>query len=219
MTPRRVLAFVAATALALAGCSGAPEVTEPDAVSQPVSTPESVEPTGDGSAGATSETEAPSPATTTTDAGESPGATSTAPPTRDAATVNQGALAAIQRAEESAEGVAFQLDDQDDGSWRVEVAVGNAEVEVTVSADGSQVVGTRERGQLDADDAAGVAAATVSMRQAVETALQPGDGMVEEVELDREGTGFEWVVHLDRRDDDIDVHIDVTTGQVLRTDR
>lgn len=218
MTPHRLPLFAVAAALALAGCSEVPEVTEPEPVG--TASPAPADAGDPGTAWATTATDLPTtaPAPTTRDGATGTASGEGAPPALDPQAVNRAALTALQRAEEAAEGVAYQLDRRDDGSWRVDVAVGAAEVEVTVAADGSQVVSRLDRGPLDADDAAGVAAATVPARRAVETALQGDDGFVEEVELDREGAGFRWVVHLERPDDDLEVHVDVTTGEVLRVD-
>jgi len=229
MSPRsRALATALTAALALAACSGTPEVVEPEQAGTGGSTTDGgVSPTtktstttssdgDDDSASGTDDDDATSgtAAATTSATG---GATS---PARPAEEVNRAGMAAVQRAEESVEGVAFQLDDvDDDGSWRVDVAVGPDEVEVTVSADGSEVLGSRPGGQLDDDDAAGLAAATIPLRQAIELALAEEGGALEDVELDREDGSFVWTVTVDRDGDDQDVHVDVARGEVVRVDR
>ncbi|MGH3588579.1 MAG: hypothetical protein ACRDQ0_19905, partial [Pseudonocardia sp.] len=54
-------------------------------------------------------------------------------------------LLAIATAEKKAGGTAYAIDDPDrDNTWEVDVATGKISVEVEVSADGTEVVGTRD---------------------------------------------------------------------------
>lgn len=129
------------------------------------------------------------------------------------------ALAAIATAEEEAGGTAYEVDDQDDdGTWEVDVRVGDRSVEVTVSADGATVVGTEED-DLDGDDAAGLDAATISLTEAIEAAVAEVGGVLDDAELDEEDGTHAWKITVDGADagDDVEVLVSVT-GEVLRTD-
>lgn len=158
--------------------------------------------------------EDPTPSSSGSPAVESTGA-APAPESADAA------LAAIATAEQEAGGTAYELDDQDDdGTWEVDVAVGDRSVEVTVSADGSEVVRTDDDGRLDGDDRRALDAATTGLVDAITTALAEVDGTLDDVELDDEGGTFAWEVSIDEQGGgDVEVYVDVTTGKVLRVDR
>ncbi|GAA1135120.1 PepSY domain-containing protein [Ornithinicoccus hortensis] len=127
--------------------------------------------------------------------------------------------AVIAVAEGEAGGTAYEIDDQDDdGSWEVDVAVGDRSIEVTVSADG-QVVETEED-DLDEDDRDALAAATITIVDAAAAGLDEVDGTLDDIELDEEDGTFAWEVTIDTADDDdVEVYVDVTTGEVIRVDR
>ncbi|SOC52531.1 PepSY domain-containing protein [Ornithinimicrobium cerasi] len=133
------------------------------------------------------------------------------------------ALAAIATAEAEAGGTAYEIDDQDDdGTWEVDVAVDDRSVEVTVSADGATVEAT-EDDDLDEDDRAALDAATITLVDAITTAVTEVDGVLDDAELEEEDGSFFWEVSVDRTsngagDDDVEVRVDVTTGDVVEVD-
>lgn len=130
------------------------------------------------------------------------------------------ALVAIETAEAEAGGTAYEIDDQDeDGTWEVDVRVDDRSVEVTVSADGTEVTET-EDDDLDDDDRAALDAATITLREAIELAVAEAGGVLDDAELEGEDDGepHHWEVTVDTDDqDDIEVLISVT-GEVLGTD-
>lgn len=127
--------------------------------------------------------------------------------------------AVIAAAEDEAGGTAYEIDDQDDDeSWEVDVAVDDRSVEVTVGPDG-QVVRTEED-DLDEDDRDALAAATITIVDAAGTALGEVEGTLDDIELDEDNGTFAWEVTIDTVDqDDVEVYVDVATGEVLRVER
>lgn len=123
--------------------------------------------------------------------------------------------AIVDAAAQEVDGTAYEIDDQDDdGTWEVDVASGSTSTEVTVSADGSEVLGTEED-DLDEDDRRGLDAATITVVEAIESAMAAAEGEFDDVELEAEGDAHVWKVSLDGPSgDDIEVHVDVTDGTV-----
>ncbi len=158
--------------------------------------------------------------TSSDDADDTSGTTTTGAGGED---LTATALAAIATAEAEAGGTAYEIDDQDDdGTWEVDVAVDDRSVEVTVSADGSTVAET-EDDDLDEDDRAALDAATITLVDAITTAVTEVDGVLDDAELEEEDGSFFWEVSVDRTsngagDDDVEVRVDVTTGDVVEVD-
>lgn len=137
--------------------------------------------------------------------------TSSSSSTSSAAQVDP-VLAAIAAAEEEAGGTAYEVDDQDeDGTWEIDVSTGDRSVEVEVASDGTATAGEEE--DLDDDDRAGLEAAKVDLAQAITTALEEVDGTFDEAELEKEQDAHHWKVSIDVNGDDRDVLVDVVTGK------
>lgn len=129
--------------------------------------------------------------------------------------------AAISTAEEDAGGTAYEVDDQDDdGTWEIDVAVGDRSIEVTVTSDGAEVVGTDDDDDLDDDDRRALDAATITIQDAITTALNEVPGTFDDAELDEEDGSFHWEISIDATDgdDDVEVYVDVESGDVVRVD-
>lgn len=127
-------------------------------------------------------------------------------------------MQAIAAAEDEAGGTAYEIDDQEqDGSWEVDVAVGDRSVEVTVDADGA--VTRTDDDDLDGDDRAGLDAATITLVEAIELAIGEVGGVLDDAELEEDDGTHYWEVSLDGTDrgDDVEVKVSVT-GEVLETD-
>ncbi|AXH95880.1 PepSY domain-containing protein [Ornithinimicrobium avium] len=138
----------------------------------------------------------------------------------DAGDLTATALLAIGTAEDETGGSAYEIDDQgDDGTWEVDVAVDGRSIEVTVSADGTTVVGT-EDDDLDEDDKAGLAAATITLQEAIQIAIDEVGGVLDDAELEEEGGAHHWEVEVDGTDrgDDVEVNVSVD-GKVLSVER
>lgn len=221
MTATRTTALSAGFALALALGMGGCASDDAETPTQPA-TQDSVG--DDGAPGDTGTTGEAGDAETTGDAADTAtdpattGDAAEATPDGSADDVTAQALQAIETAEGEAGGTAYGIDDQeDDGSWEVDVAVGDRSVEVTVGADGS--VTSTEDDDLDDDDRAGLDAATITLSEAIEQAVGEVGGHLDDAELDEDdGTHF-WEVSLDGTDrgDDIEVKVSVA-GEVLEID-
>lgn len=131
----------------------------------------------------------------------------------------QGVLDAIEAAEKEADGTAYEVDDQDDnGSWEIDVAQRKKSIEVEVSEDGKATIDDED--DLDGDDRDGIKAAKITVGDAIEAALEEVDGTFDDVELDEEDGSHYWEVSVDSADgdDDVEVRIDVTDGTVISVD-
>lgn len=124
----------------------------------------------------------------------------------------QAVLAAIKAAEKEADGTAYEVDDQDeDGTWEVDLAKGDRSIEVDVAEDGT--ARTDDDDDLDDDDRDGIKAAKITVGDAIEAALEEVDGAFDDVELEEEGGTHFWEVTIDSTGgDDVEVRVDVTDG-------
>ncbi len=200
MTPTRTPLWLATVpaALLLASCSGS---ASPEVVNSAV-------------APATQVAQASTQASTTTQAStatsSSAAAQNSAVPQQD---LTAAGLAAIATAEAAGEGRAYAIDDQDeDGTWEVDVLMDSGATEYTISADGAQVVKT-EPEDLDSDERAALANATVTLTQAITTAVEAGGQPLDDADFDDESGVWAWEVSLQTRDTDI--VIDPNSGGVI----
>ena len=218
----RALALSAAALLLLAGCGNADdEAVDPvDTTQAPPADDEPENGTGDaagtddvdGTDGATEDVTDDATGDTTGDEAEN-GDDTDSP---DAAGEHTELLAAIDLAEAEADGTAFGIDDEDGGNWEITVAAGDEEIEVLVSGDGTEVLGTDNEGSLDSDDRAGLDAADVTISEAIETAAGEHTGSIDDVELDDEDGTFAWEVNFT---DDVEIYVHVTNGDILKVER
>ncbi|MEZ3157426.1 hypothetical protein AB1K56_10910 [Microbacterium sp. BWR-S6Y] len=120
-----------------------------------------------------------------------------APGGGDLTATDRDAVRAVTTAEADAGGRAFQLG-TDDGRWQIHVAVGDQEVEVVVSADGSQAQSSDDAEGLDTDDAAALQATTTTLADAVRIAASraSGDARIEEASLESEDGTPIWKIDL-----------------------
>ncbi|WP_079576497.1 hypothetical protein [Krasilnikoviella flava] len=167
---------------------------------------------GDGAApagGTTTSTDDPATSGATDD-GASPSA-SAVPEHRTAA-----GLLAIATAEKKAGGTAFAIDDPDrDNTWEIGVATGKISVEVEVSADGTEVVGTRDD-DLDADDRQAIADAKFSITQAIERTVATSGGDLDDAELDEDDGRFQWSVTVLVDGAEVDFRVGTQDGTVTQ---
>lgn len=215
-TTSLTIALALATTLGLSACADEDTTSagvSPDATESVVS--------GDDDADATDDSDDADSADASDDSDDADTADDSGPAAVPAPAddLTAAALAAIATAQEETGGTAYEIDDEDeDGTWKVDVRVGDRSVEVTVSADGASVVGTEED-DLDSEDAAGLDAATITLTEAVETAVAEVGGVLDDAELDEEDGTHAWKITVDGADagDDVEVLVSVT-GEVLRTD-
>lgn len=130
-----------------------------------------------------------------------------------------GVLAAIDLAVAEHDGApAFEVDDGDGGIWEVHVAVGDDDIEVHVSADGTEVISSERESDLDSEDRGGLdIAGDYTLGQAVRAAIGEygGTAPVDDVTIDDDGGAFAWEVGFA---DDVEVYLDIATGEVLRVE-
>ena len=203
------IALALSATLGLAACGSDDDVTGPGVSAGTTDAVATAEETGDDDDSLASE----DPATGTTEDGTG----GAVPP--GAEDVTSLALAAVATAETETAGIAYEIDDQDDdGTWEVDVRAGDRSVEVTVSPDGTTVESTEED-DLDAEDRDALDAASITVVEAIEIAVGEVGGVLDDVELDEEDGPYAWEVTLDGTDsgDDVEVLVSVT-GEVLRTD-
>lgn len=199
---RRILATLAVSALALTAAACTNDEATPTSPAPP---PAATAPA----------TEAPGAMPTPTPAeGATPGGDAT-PNERNAT-----ALRAIATAAQAAGGTAYELDDaDDDGQWEIDVMVGDRNHEVTVAADGQTVV-SREEDDADTEDRNRLQQAQTTIEQAIEAALMEVPGNLDDVELDDDNGRTVWEVTVDEQNmQDVEVYVDVVTGDVVRADR
>lgn len=127
---------------------------------------------------------------------------------------------AIGTAEKTYGGTAHAVDAQDsDGTWKVHVAVDerSVPVRVTASADEKEIVGTGSKESLGTEVTEGLDAASVTIEDAIRTAVDEVHGTLDEAEIDRKEGSFVWAVSIDGTDGDHDteVLVDVTSGDVV----
>lgn len=177
-------------------------------------------------AGCTSPTPpAPAPATTsgpvvapaTTPAGNPPASNAT-PGSGDAASDdtahNAAAEAAVRTAEGEANGRVIELDREGNG-WEVEVLVGDRIHEFRIDDAGTAVTDRRGDEGVHPEDQRRAAAATISVTDAMRAALAAIPGTIDDIELDDRNNVVVWEVTIDTADDDdMEVYVDATTGEV-----
>lgn len=189
MTAKTKLLALAAAGLLAAGCTATP--------AQPSPSPEQAQPTEPMTG-----TQAPIPPERRTP----PPSTNSPAPEAD----NAAALAAIATAQSSVNGRAVDLE-WDDNEWEVDVLVGDVVHDLRVSADGSQVVRTDDDPDtVDADDLTRINESTITMEQAIETALAERQGRLTDADLDEDE--HEWDVEVD----DQEIRVDSRTGEIKR---
>ncbi len=128
---------------------------------------------------------------------------------------DDSAIAAADAAEALVPGTrAFDVEVDDDGGYNVDVSDGATVTEVKV-VNGSATVA--ETDDLD-DERAELAAAAVSLQDAVATALAANPGTVTDVELDDDdnSTVVRWEIEIDLESGgEIEVYVDAATGEQI----
>ncbi|MFJ4037427.1 PepSY domain-containing protein [Microbacterium sp. NPDC090007] len=121
-----------------------------------------------------------------------------APSADSAGPTAREAVRAITTAESAAGGRAFELDTED-GEWEVHVAVGDREVDVRVSADGSTATVSEDDDGLDVDDREALQAATTTLADAVRIAgaQNRGGDRIDGASLEREDGVAVWEIEFD----------------------
>jgi len=130
------------------------------------------------------------------------------------------AVAAITLAESEVGGTAFELDEEGRSGWEIYVVADGEVTEVRVNCEGTEVDKTESDGRIDVDDRSRLNKATVSLSDAITTAAEEVTGLVKGAELDRHQVStVVWSIEFDDGSDDVDVAVDVTSGEVVNVDR
>lgn len=128
----------------------------------------------------------------------------------------QTAIAAVVAAESDAGGRAFELE-IDSGTARVQVAVGDRDIEVDVDPAGPTVTERRDDGSLDDEDRAALDAAGTTLADGIRiaAAARSASGGVTEAGVDRDADAPAWSVEFA---DGAEVSVAVSDGSVVRSE-
>ena len=124
---------------------------------------------------------------------------------------------AIQAAlEEYPDGVITKFEDESDDDGYVELSVydGTTEWELEVDAESFEITKTEDDG-IDGDDEQKAQAVEIDIAEALQTAEQESGGQPHEGELDTEDGVVVWELEMDN---DVEVYVDVATGDVVKVD-
>ena len=114
---------------------------------------------------------------------------------------------------EHPDGVVTELDTDDDYS-EIFVYDGQTEWELEVDRESFEVIDTEDDG-IDSDDQEKAEAVEIDIVEALTTASEEGGAEVEQAELDTEDGTVVWEIELSN---DVEVYVDVVTGEVVKTD-
>ncbi|MDO5618870.1 PepSY domain-containing protein [Kocuria sp.] len=192
----------AALALALSGCG-----TQPGA--------------DDDVDGANSGTPVPTAEQTTAQA-DPTATTATDEATAGAATSGgdaNSAQNAIENAQSQVGGEATEIDFDDDNEWEVTLVSDGQSTEVTLSADGGDIVKQDDPDSLDSDDQQEFDSAQISLADAITTATDQHPGNIDEAELTTEdGTvAYKVDLYIGADNSELTVYVDASNGDVLKT--
>lgn len=127
---------------------------------------------------------------------------------------NAAGLAAVRLAETELGGRAIDLD-HDSNRWEVEVLVGDRVHEVHINQSGTSITERLVDKAADTETKRRAAAATVTLTDAVTTALDQTQGVLDDADLDDHRGAVVWAVTIDTPDrPDVNVHVDATAGTV-----
>lgn len=205
-----ILSVTAAAVLALAACSPDEPLTSEDDTDQveDTPTPETEDETDNED---TTDTETPEQEPTedeTTDEAESPEASGEHP-------VYQAIEAATA---EYPDGVITDFDDESHENGYIEITVidGDTEWELHIDTENDFAIDNTQEEPADADDVAEAEAVEVDIIEALQTAEDEADAEPYEGSLDTEAGTVVWEFEMSNN---LDVYVDVATGEVVGTDQ
>ena len=114
------------------------------------------------------------------------------------------------------DGVITEFEDNTDDGGYVEVFVydGSTEWELEVDSETFDIIDTEDDG-IDADDEEEAQAVEIDIADALQTAEEESGGQPHEGELDTEDGTVVWEFEMDN---DVEVYVDVATGDVVKVD-
>lgn len=111
------------------------------------------------------------------------------------------------------EGVITELD-TDDSYYEIFVYDGETEWELEVDRESFEIIDTEDDG-IDSDDQEKAEAVEIDFVEALVTAADEGGAIADEAELDTEDGTVVWEIVLTN---DVEVYVDVVTGEVVKVD-
>lgn len=111
------------------------------------------------------------------------------------------------------DGVITELD-TDDSYYEIYVYDGETEWELEVDRESFEILDTEDDG-IDSDDQEKAEAVEIDFVEALVTAADEGGAVADEAELDTEDGTVVWEISLTN---DVEVYVDVTTGEVTKVD-
>ncbi|MBD2766109.1 PepSY domain-containing protein [Kocuria sp. cx-455] len=117
-------------------------------------------------------------------------------------------------------GDVVELDyDRDNGTFEADVIQNDTKHEVTLDGAGENITNEQEDGTADQDDLDELGRASISIKEAVESAFgevssQGGTVLLDDVSLDDDNDTLNWEVELDIDDSDATYYVDANSGSV-----
>lgn len=129
----------------------------------------------------------------------------------------EAAHAAIDLAEKEIGGKAIEIDFDDEKTWELTVLKGSEEHEVEINAEGTEVLKKeKDDDQADKEDVDALKKAKISLKEALERALDEQAGTIDEADLDTDGKPT-WSVEIypEGETDSVDVYVSAIDGSIV----
>ena len=129
----------------------------------------------------------------------------------------EAAHAAIDLAEKEIGGKAESIDFDDDKTWDVTVLKGSEEHEVEINAEGTEVLKKeKDDDQADKEDVDALKITKISLKEALQRALDEQVGTIDDAELESDGN-ITWSVEIypKGKTDSVDVYVSAMNGEIV----
>lgn len=129
----------------------------------------------------------------------------------------EAAHAAIDLAEKEIGGKAESIDFDDDKTWDVTVLKGSEEHEVEINAEGTEVLKKeKDDDQADKEDVDALKIVKISLKEALQRALDEQAGTIDDAELESDGN-ITWSVEIypEGKTDSVDVYVSAMNGEIV----
>lgn len=129
----------------------------------------------------------------------------------------EAAHAAIGLAEKEIGGKAESIDFDDDKTWDVTVLKGSEEHEVEINAEGTEVLKKeKDDDQADKEDVDALKITKISLKEALQRALDEQAGTIDDAELESDGN-ITWSVEIypEGKTDSVEVYVSAMNGDIV----
>lgn len=129
----------------------------------------------------------------------------------------EAAHAAIDLAEKEIGGKAIEIDFDDEKTWELTVLKGSEEHEVEINAEGTEVLKKeKDDDQADKEDVDALKKAKISLKEALERALDEQAGTIDDAELESD-RNITWSVEIypGGKADSVDVYVSAMNGEIV----